>query len=91
MTEALRREIFRRLVQLQDTGCLVVISYRLVANRFRIREADVRQIAEEGLASGWVEDLASDLDPDRALARGKARCRASCPDCRPVRARALPT
>lgn len=48
-----RREIFKALVQAQDTGLSVESSRRDVAEQFGITEAQVRRIERQGLDDGW--------------------------------------
>jgi len=48
-TEALRKEIFLALVEAQDQEVGVARSRRLIAERFGLSEAQVREIEEEGL------------------------------------------
>jgi len=52
-TEALRKEIFLALVEAQDQEVGVARSRRLIAERFGLSEAQVREIEEEGLDHEW--------------------------------------
>ena len=53
LPEERRKEIFQELVEAQDREMSVAESRRLVANKFRISEAEVRQIEREGLDRLW--------------------------------------
>jgi hypothetical protein len=54
LTVAERREIFLNLVTTQDSGNLSVAESReQVARNFKITDAQLRQIEEEGLEKEW--------------------------------------
>jgi DNA-directed RNA polymerase sigma subunit (sigma70/sigma32) len=53
LPEERRKEIFQELVEAQDREMTVAESRRLVANKFGISEAEVRQIEREGLDRLW--------------------------------------
>lgn len=54
LTVAERREIFHTLVTTQDGGTLSVAESREhVARQFKITDAQLRQIEEEGLEKEW--------------------------------------
>lgn len=54
LTVAERREIFHTLVSTQDAGSLSVAESReQVAKQFKITDAQLRQIEEEGLEKEW--------------------------------------
>jgi hypothetical protein len=48
-----RKEVFRALVVAQDAGMAVAQSRKAVAERFGLREEQVRRIEREGLDGGW--------------------------------------
>jgi len=52
-SEVRRKEIFQALVEAQDQEMTVPQSRQLVAQRFGITEAQVRQIEREGLDNDW--------------------------------------
>ena len=51
--EERRKEIFRALVEAQDSDMSVAQSRELVARRFNVTEVEVRQIEREGLDGLW--------------------------------------
>lgn len=51
--EERRKEIFRALVEAQDTAMGVAQSRALIARRFDLTEPEVRQIEREGLDGLW--------------------------------------
>jgi hypothetical protein len=53
MPEDRRKEIFQELVEAQDREMSVAESRRLIAHKFGISEAEVRQIEREGLDRLW--------------------------------------
>jgi hypothetical protein len=53
MPEDRRKEVFAALVEAQDQAMNVAQSRKLVAERFNISEADVRQIEREGMDEQW--------------------------------------
>jgi hypothetical protein len=53
LSEARRKEIFLALVEAQDQAMSVPQSRALVAERFGITEAQVRQIEIEGVDGEW--------------------------------------
>lgn len=53
VSETRRKEIFLRLVEVQDNGVSVVESRRRVADEFRLQMDDVMGIEREGLSSRW--------------------------------------
>lgn len=53
LPEALRKQIFAALVDVQDHGLPVARSRQVIAERFGIREDQVRQVEEEGLDNDW--------------------------------------
>jgi hypothetical protein len=53
MPEDRRKEIFAALVEAQDQAMSVAQSRKLVAERFNLSEADVRQIEREGMDGQW--------------------------------------
>jgi DNA-directed RNA polymerase sigma subunit (sigma70/sigma32) len=53
LAEERRKEIFQELVEAQDREMSVAESRRLVAHKFGISEAEVRQIEREGLDRLW--------------------------------------
>jgi hypothetical protein len=53
LSESQRQEIFLALVDAQDHDLGVQASRQLVAQRFAISEAQVRQIEREGLDRQW--------------------------------------
>jgi hypothetical protein len=53
LPEERRKEIFRTLVETQDQMVGVAQSRALVAQRFGLTEAEVRQIEREGLDRLW--------------------------------------
>ena len=54
LTVQQRKEIFHSVVATQDTHLMSIPdSYRHVAEQFDITEAQVRQIAEEGIDKEW--------------------------------------
>ena len=67
LTVQQRKEIFHSVVATQDTRLMSIAdSYRHVAEQFDITEAQVRQIAEEGIDKEWpplneaTEEVASE-------------------------------
>ncbi len=50
---AARREVFLRLVRLQDRGCAVSDSFEQVAAEFQISVSLLRMIEQEGLKQEW--------------------------------------
>jgi hypothetical protein len=48
-----RKEIFQAVVDKQDQGVGAVEARAIVARRFGVSQADVRQIEEEGLQGEW--------------------------------------
>jgi hypothetical protein len=52
-SEAQRREIFEALVDAQDHDMTVSQSRELIAQRFGVTEAELRQIEREGLDGQW--------------------------------------
>jgi hypothetical protein len=53
LSESRRQEIFLALVHSQDEGTDVAASRTLMAQRFGVSEAQVRQIEREGLEKQW--------------------------------------
>jgi len=54
LTVQQRKEIFHSVVSTQDTNAVSVPdSYRQVAEQFEVTEAQVRQIAQEGIDKAW--------------------------------------
>lgn len=53
IAEPRRKEIFEALVDAQDQAMTVAQSRQIVAERFGIQEAEVRQIEREGLDRQW--------------------------------------
>lgn len=53
LPEDRRKEVFRSLVEAQDQEMTVQQSRQLVAQRFGLSEAEVRQIEREGLDGLW--------------------------------------
>ena len=53
LPEDRRKEIFRALVEAQDQEMSVPQSRKLVAQRFGVTEAEVRQIEREGMDGLW--------------------------------------
>jgi hypothetical protein len=51
--EALRKEIFMALVEVQDENVGVARSRQIVAERFGLSESQIRMIEEEGLDHEW--------------------------------------
>ncbi len=67
LTVQQRKEIFQIVVSTQDTNLMSVAdSYRHVAEQFEVTEAQVRQIAQEGIDKEWpplseaTEELATE-------------------------------
>lgn len=52
-SEERRKELFSKLVELQDQGASVGESRRQLADEFDLAEDDVREIEREGLAMKW--------------------------------------
>ena len=52
-SEARRKDVFSRLVEVQDGGASVVESRRLIAEQFAISVDDVVTIEREGISSRW--------------------------------------
>ena len=48
-----RRRIFYELVQLEDRGIKQPQNTQMIARKFRVKEAAVKEITNEGLARGW--------------------------------------
>jgi hypothetical protein len=48
-----RQEIFRALIEAQDTGLDVPASRKAVAERYCVSVGDIRQIEREGLDHEW--------------------------------------
>jgi hypothetical protein len=54
LTVQQRKEIFQNVVTIQDANAMSVSdSYRHVAEHFEVTEAQVRQIAQEGIDKQW--------------------------------------
>jgi hypothetical protein len=53
LSEPQRKEIFEALVDAQDHEMTVAQSRQFVAQRFGIKETEVRQIEREGLDRRW--------------------------------------
>ena len=53
LEERKRKEVFRMLVDLQDSGCTVDDSYRDVVAHFGIAHTELRAIQREGLHKQW--------------------------------------
>jgi hypothetical protein len=53
MPLALRKKLFRAIVETQDKGNDTVVTRRRVAKRFGVTEHAVRRIEEEGLKGEW--------------------------------------
>ncbi len=53
LPEALRKEIFRALVDAQDQEMPVDVSRTVVSERFGVSEGQVRQIEREGMDNDW--------------------------------------
>lgn len=53
VSETRRKEVFLRLVEVQDNGVSVVESRRRVADEFQLQMDDVMGIEREGLSSRW--------------------------------------
>ena len=53
LAENRRKEIFLALVNAQDDGADVVISRRMMVERFDVSESQVREIEREGLDNNW--------------------------------------
>jgi len=54
-----RKEIFRALVELQDTGCATEPSRIRIADQFSISVSEVQHVEREGIARHWPP-----LEPD---------------------------
>jgi hypothetical protein len=52
-SEPLRMDIFKALVEEQDRDVGVARSRKIIADRFDISEAQVKEIEEEGLDNEW--------------------------------------
>ena len=52
-SEGRRKDVFSRLVEVQDGGASVVESRRLIAQEFVISVDDVMSIEREGISSRW--------------------------------------
>jgi len=53
LTKDRRKEVFLALVEAQDRALGTELARRLVASRFNVSEAQVRQIEDEGLEHDW--------------------------------------
>jgi len=53
MPEDRRKEVFTALVEAQDQAMSVAQSRKLIAEKFDLTEADVRQIEREGMDQQW--------------------------------------
>jgi hypothetical protein len=53
LTEAKRKEIFLALVEAQDQEMSVSQSRQLIAERFGVSDAQIRDIEREGLDNQW--------------------------------------
>jgi hypothetical protein len=53
MSEDRRKEVFAALVEAQDQAMSVAQSRKLVAERFSLSDADLRQIEREGMDQQW--------------------------------------
>jgi hypothetical protein len=53
LTEDRRKEVFAALVEAQDQAMSVAQSRKVVAERFHLSEADLRQIEREGMDQQW--------------------------------------
>jgi hypothetical protein len=53
MPLALRKKLFRAIVETQDKGNDAVVTRRRVAKRFGVTEHVVRRIEEDGLEGEW--------------------------------------
>jgi hypothetical protein len=54
LTVQQRKDIFQAVVSTQDTNLMSVAdSYRHVAEHYEVSEAQVRQIAQEGIDKEW--------------------------------------
>ena len=54
LTVQQRKDIFQSVVSTQDTNLMSVAdSYRHVAEHYEVTEAQVRQIAQEGIDKEW--------------------------------------
>ena len=51
--EEKRQEVFRALVELQDTGCATEPSRIRIADQFGVSVSEVRDIEREGIAKKW--------------------------------------
>jgi hypothetical protein len=53
LTEPRRKEIFLALVDAQDHEMTVVQSRKLIADRFGLKDSQIRDIEREGLDNQW--------------------------------------
>ncbi len=53
MSLKLRRDIFRALVALQDSGETVVVSRDIIAKQFDLTRRQIRSIEDEGIDNEW--------------------------------------
>jgi hypothetical protein len=53
LPEAVRKEVFQALVEAQDRDMGVAQSRKVVAERFGLSDAQVKQIEREGLDAQW--------------------------------------
>ena len=51
--EALAKEVFLRLVEVQDEGISVGVSRQVIAKRFDLTEDQVKHVERAGLAGQW--------------------------------------
>jgi hypothetical protein len=53
LSDERRKEVFAALVEAQDQGMGVPQSRKLMAERFGVSEADIRQIERDGVDEQW--------------------------------------
>jgi len=51
--EEKHKEVFRALVELQDTGCETESSRKRIADQFSISVSEVRHVEREGIQKKW--------------------------------------
>jgi hypothetical protein len=54
LQEDMRKEVFRMLVELQDSGCATEPSRTRVAAKFNIDVPAVQSVEREGIAKQWA-------------------------------------
>lgn len=60
-----RKEIFRKLVQLQDEGIGVPASKSRVSKQFNKTVYFVQQVEDEGINRNWLDEIDDPLKPDK--------------------------